>query len=241
MRIKLFAALVIACSLIGVSFASAYDAATYYPLQAGDSSIFQAGEMAIEQQVSPEEVLVGEIYMRTMRTTIVRGNEWTQSYSWETADANGVRTHAQQLADTTQLLWSPPLKAINGTFEIGDSVSTTSEMKYLGPNPAPSNYCEHVSEVVRETRVTVLAGTFEAIELHSLITCYEYEDGPQTYTIEKQTWLSPGLGMVMQVLPNTPVVELVETNRTYLPEPTTAALHGAASLTLLGLAARRFI
>lgn len=230
--------------------AAALEAELYFPVEPGQYSTFETGSGAtVTSSVLETTQQVGGVETLVLETT---GGEFTGGQTNVTLDDQGARMHRVVVPDVpidglgtpdVEAVMVPPALSVPEEFFVGEEFETsgTAYVTPLGFDPSPTITVEYVSvyEVLGEEPIAVpYGGPYDAVHFRETLQLTQPSTGETIETIT-DIWRAPGLGPLKGETSEggvTEIRELVETNRTFLPEPGGGALAAAAlgSLVLLG-------
>jgi hypothetical protein len=239
-------------ALIGAFvFASAFPAAAGDPI---DASIFAGDEPGDfwtyredgqDKALLTRTVLEGTVKVGGIPTSVteVSGGTFDGNQEFSTYDdQEGARLHRDFLNDqfvvglgTTdiQITFKPPLRIAHPLIVLGEAVESSGDLDWgLSPGGDFDGSYDSTIRYVRWEPVTVPFGTFDAL-LSEADQTLEFEGQRQPGT--QREWLVPGIGTIKVVATansRTITLELTDTNRELLPEPS-APLGAAAALVAL--------
>lgn len=227
-----------------------FDAALYFPVQEGDFATVVNGE----GYESSSSVLGGYELVNTVPTLVTEGSSGTRSYT--TNDEEGVQYHRHfwpgyspdggvTTVDRTTTFTPPRLHA-EPTFAIGDAIRSIGDATHeYSQGPSETTEYDVTTLIVGHQTVTVPFGTFDALQVLRLGRATGTISGVSIAERERLvTWRVPGLGVVKTRRDGfsirdgdffyTPIVELelVDTNRQFVPEPNARAAMWVALATL---------
>ena len=225
-----------------------FDAALYFPARPGDFVLSRDGAgHGAWSTVKGYEVVNG------VTTLMTEGSLGSRSY--DTNDVEGARIHRAfwsnfefdegRAADRTTT-FTPPLRRSDSAFAVGDVIRSRSAAAYeYAEGPPEAGDYDVTTIIVGHQTVSVPFGTFEAVQMLELTRAKSVFSGVSVAEREVcVAWRVAGLGLVKSIRRGFTIrdgdfyylpleeFELVDTNRTFVPEPGGGALTWAAIATL---------
>jgi hypothetical protein len=218
--------------LVEAAAAGEFESTLYDPIEPGQFSTFSVpGQPNETATVQTGFETVNSVQTRVIAFT---GGEDPGSRDNVTNDELGIRTHRLFIPNIIipgfpvfdrTITFTPPIRDLFAAFDLGEVVQSQGNAFIQDSDGFSITVSfDQTTTIGQFEEITVPFGTFPAVRIDQTLTL---SDGVETEISTQTIWAAAGLGAVKvedTTEPTTIVSELIDTNRMFVPEPTSALL-----------------